>query len=426
MTIRSQSQSEFGTPLQGGWLVAARVAWLAFFVIAVLTLLAVLPARWAQLTQPGPLMLANLNTLGWPVTVYATYSIATEVIFITVFLVVGLVIFIRRSDDRIALFTALMLVAFGVGNQTITPTIAALRPSPIGEFIFAFGGYAAWVTFTQFPYLFPSGRYVPGWMRLPALIWFLLCIPWNFMVGSPLDPLTWPPALIGPLLLGLWGSWLFTQVYRYRRVSKSVERQQTKWVVYALAMVVFGEMTIAIIGFSLDSRGLLYLLSGVPPTPQILAFVLIGQGLARFCFLLLPIAFIFSILRYRLWDIDLIIRRTLQYTLLTGLLALAYFVGVILIQEIFRAFTVNASSPLITVLSTLGIAALFNPLRRRVQDFIDRRFFRSKYDAEQILNSFASVARDEVELERLTAALLGVVDETMQPESVSLWLKKSS
>lgn len=128
-----------------------------------------------------------------------------------------------------------------------------------------------------------------------------------------------------------------------------------------------------------------------------------------------------AITRYRLFDIDVIIRRTLQYTILTGLLVLVYFGSVVLLQSLVENVA-REQSPVVIVISTLLIAALFNPLRIRIQDFIDRRFYRSKYNAEKALAKFASAARDEVDMDKLTTALMGVVDETLQPEQASLWL----
>jgi hypothetical protein len=125
-----------------------------------------------------------------------------------------------------------------------------------------------------------------------------------------------------------------------------------------------------------------------------------------------------------LWDIDLIIRRTFTYTAITALLAAVYLGAVTLLQDVFSS-VIGSESPLAVVISTLAIAALFTPLRRRVQTFVDRRFNRSKYNAEQTLEAFAEAMRDDVELDHLSAALIGVVEETMQPESVGLWLGQS-
>ena len=132
-----------------------------------------------------------------------------------------------------------------------------------------------------------------------------------------------------------------------------------------------------------------------------------------------------AILRYRLWDIDLIIRRTLQYSLITGLLAFVYFGSVLLGQRLAGSLTGEPDSPLVLVVSTLLMAALFNPLRSRVQDFIDRRFYRRKYDALQTLAAFTQTARDETRLEALEPALLAAVRDSLHPEQAWLWLREA-
>jgi len=127
-------------------------------------------------------------------------------------------------------------------------------------------------------------------------------------------------------------------------------------------------------------------------------------------------------LKYRLYDIDIIIRRTLVYAVLTAALGFLYFASVVMLQQLFRRFT-GDTSPLAVVLSTLAIAAIFTPLRRRIQNTIDRRFYRRHYDAELTLQAFAATLRDEVDLDQLQERLLAVVQETMQPESASLWIR---
>ena len=192
---------------------------------------------------------------------------------------------------------------------------------------------------------------------------------------------------------------------RYRRAA-GVAREQIKWLFYAC-----GLFTLAYLPnfFITDESG--------RPLVESMGW------LFNLAVMAIPAAIAVAILRYRLYDIDVIIRKTLLYGALTGLLALVYFGSVVLLQGLFEALT-GQTSPIIIVISTLLIAALFAPLRRRLQQAIDRRFFRQKYDAQQVLAQFAETARDEVELEALTAELQRVTHETVQPENVTIWLKQ--
>ena len=222
-----------------------------------------------------------------------------------------------------------------------------------------------------------------------------LAVSWDEAFFEVLDSLT---SLL--LTVGVIGS-LVSVVARYRR-SKGIERVQMKWLVF-IAGIFVGITILA--GFSgmmdTDAYGTFFLSTPV--------FMAIAIGIA--------------IVRHRLFDIDLIIRRTLQYAILTGVLGMLYYGGIIFLQNLVGGMSSRDNSTFSIVIVTLGLAALFNPLRTRIQGLIDRRFFRAKYDAEKALADLAATTRNEVDIEALSARLLMVVGETMQPEALSLLLK---
>jgi MFS family permease len=193
-------------------------------------------------------------------------------------------------------------------------------------------------------------------------------------------------------------------VVRFRR-SRGIERQQMKWFVYAATLLLLYFVSILASDFDL--------------LPEIVSGVVLGLALVA-----LPTAIGTAVLKHRLYDIDVIINRTLVYGSLTALLVAVYFGGVATTQAVFRSLTGQEQQPqLAIVASTLVIAALFNPLRRRIQGFIDKRFYRRKYDARKTLEAFSAKLRDETDLDALNAELVAVVRETMQPAHVSLWLR---
>jgi hypothetical protein len=202
-------------------------------------------------------------------------------------------------------------------------------------------------------------------------------------------------------------------VLRYRRSGSEV-REQIKWIAFAASLVALGVSGAVVLGtFAPDAAG------GTHPL-----WLGLLEDAITLSFAGIPIAVGFAVLKYRLYNIDVIINRTLVYGSLTALLALIYFAGVATTQAIFRALTGQEEQPqLAIVVSTLVIAALFNPLRQRIQGFIDRRFYRRKYDAAKTLEAFSAKLRDETDLDALSNDLVGVVRETMQPAHVALWLR---
>jgi hypothetical protein len=389
--------------LRGRWLLLARAAWMAVAVAALGAFVAAVPARYAQLAHPTEAVRTALAELGLSASTYAFYNVALDTLFVSVFAMIGIVIFWRRSDDAIALLVATMLVVWGARNELFVGTPSAIEGT-LGSTL-TFVGYVAWMLFF---YLFPSGRFVPRWTRWLALCWVVFLGLWNF---TPYGPLTWPPLLFNAAIVVLWGSFPVAQVYRYARVSDPIQRQQTKWVVFGVAVAVAGALTtLFTVGAAID----------LPPEevgPRMLSMLLMDAFA-----LLIPLSIGVAVLRSRLFDIDVIINRTLVYGSLTAILAAHYFGSIVWLQIVFVELT-GQRSTLAVVASTLVIAALFNPWHRWVQAFVDRRFYRRKYDARKTLEAFSAKLRDETDLDALSDDLVGVVRETMQPAHVSLWLR---
>jgi hypothetical protein len=351
-----------------------------------------------RLTPEG---VQNLQQAGISPEFYAAYvGVGLSTVVTLVFFGAATVIFWRRSEDRMALFGSFTLLVFG--GAAINDIAGA---HPAFWFPAHLLNYVGQVSFGVFFYLFPDGRFVPRWTRWLAIASALLFVPDVFFEDSSLTALT------DPLFFVFIGSLVFAQVYRYARVASPAQRQQTKW-------VVFGFLA-ALVGFV----GAIFLYEFVPAIGQSGPLgKMVGETLVYGLLLLIPLSIGVAILRSRLYDIDVLINRTLVYAALTALLVAVYVGCVVSLQYAFRALT-GQESQLVIVASTLAIAALFNPLRRRLQVFVDRRFYRRKYDAAKTLTAFNARLRDETDLSTLSDDLVGVVGETMQPAHVSLWLR---
>ena len=401
------------TTLHGPPLLLARVAWVIMAATVLVLDAAGIPYAYASAkeTCTGPACVDSgrltpegvltLQQLGISPEFYAAYiGVGLSTIVTLVFFVVATVIFWRRSEDRMALFASFTLLMFG--GAAINDIAGA---HPAFWFPAHLLNYIGQVSFGVFFYLFPDGRFVPHWTRWLAVASAVLFVPDVFFAGSALSALT------DPLFFVFILSLVFTQIYRYRRASTPVQRQQTKWVVYGFSAALAGFIAAIFLYEFVPTIGR----SG--PLGE-----MVGETIVYGFLLLIPLSIGVAILRSRLYDIDILINRTLVYGSLTATLALVYISSVVSLQAALRALT-GQESTLAIVASTLAIAALFVPLRRRVQGFVDRRFYRRKYDAAKTLSAFNAQLRDETELETLSADVVGVVRETMQPAHVSLWLR---
>nr|MBA2714863.1 hypothetical protein [Rubrobacteraceae bacterium] len=369
----AESRETSSHNLSGRRLVVARALWIGIVLPTALIFAASVPVHLAALHevcrarpcvagQLDPGELRALVDLGVSVDVYAAYVLALDLVVALGFCAIGAVIFWRKSRERGALFVSFALMIFGL---TWPDTFDSALFHPVWGTLATFLTQLGLVSLFVFFFVFPDGRFVPRWTRWIVPLVFIMPV---LYVLFPDSILVEPPLPLNILaFLGLWACCALAQVYRYRRVSEPVERQQTKW-------VVFGITTCAalLIGFLLP----LVFFPNLT-RPGVVSFVTDVVGLTiggSFGLLLIPVSIGAAILRFRLYDIDIIINRALVYGSLTLTLALTYFGGVVGTQAVFRAITGQQQQPqLAVVVSTLAIAALFGPLRRRIQDVIDRR-----------------------------------------------------
>jgi hypothetical protein len=408
------AEHEAARRLRGWKLLVARVAWLA---VVVLTLGLVIPGFLVAFDRPELLQLPELlglvERLGLPNRVVMAAGFLVPMAAASA---VAIFLFWRRSDDWMAILFSLWLIT---GFAYTTRSLSALEQAypavraPV-QLIWLLG----FVLITVTLYLFPDGRFVPRFTRLLAIAVVVLVV---LSPGLPEGLLRLPPAREGMSawhwsaavlgVLALWGIGLAAQIYRYRRVSGPVERQQAKWVMFT-----FGTFVV-VIALGIVIPSLFLDLPDVWFAAVLLACVPLGIAF--------PLSIAIAILRYRLYDIDRIISRTLSYALVTALLAGVYASVVLILGQVFGGVGAELPSWVVAA-ATLAAAAAFRPARRHVQAVVDRRFNRRKYDAAKTVEAFSARLRDEVDLDVLAAELLAVADQTMQPTTAALWLRPST
>ena len=372
------------------------------------------------------LLVLNLSHPDVHVYDYWLENTLSAVLFSTV----GAIVAARRAENPVGWLFCLLGLAFSIGHSSSQYAIYAQLARPD---LLPAGQALAWISSWILPpiiglqvfsfLLFPTGR-LPSrrwmwlaWLTVAAAAVGTISSAFTFEANAGLGPVLNPLGIEGfssvygavlTLLTLLIVAAAFSPFARLRRAG-GVERQQIKWFAYAAAATVSGVVLAYMIPNSIDT----------PPW-----FERIGYALLIVTTPAIPVSIGIAILRYRLYDIDRIINRTLVYGGLTVTLALLYFGGVTLTQAAIRALTGAEQQPqLMIVASTLVIAALFNPLRHRMQEFIDQRFYRNKYDAAKTLEEFSAKLRDDTNLNTLSSDILTVVRDTMQPEHVSLWLR---
>ncbi len=398
-------------------LLLVRAAWALVAVVCVGLLAASLPRRFVELRNPPDAAeRAVVAALGISPTFHATYNLTVELAGALGFLLLAGLIAWRRSRDPSAIGVSAMLIAFGtalpgtsyalISNQPIWQ----VWPGPLQGI--------GWAGLLLFALLVPDGRFVPHRARLLVVPWLVWVVGFFLFAGALTQGRPAVIAFTFAVWIGWFGLGVLAQLYRYRYVSNAQQRQQTKWVLLGFAGALVGAAAASM-------QSVLSLTTGRADHNSVL-YEGAAVALLNLSALLIPLSIAVAILRHNLYDIDRLINRTLVYATLTAVLALVYVTCVALLQLLVTGLTGrHGQSPVVLVVSTLASAALFQPLRLRIQHGIDRRFFRRRYDAARTIESFSRTLRHEVQLPQLQEQLLAVVTDTLQPEHAWLWLAPS-
>lgn len=400
MVAKSHSAPSYNEPdsggthparLRGRLLMLARMAWALFFTfpIALFILATFFFLRTRDLSAAS-----------------TVYLVILDVFFVAGYALVALFIAWRRSNDWFALFLSVAMVMTATRFSHQIAFLSEVSPGwsiavRLTHFFGAFGSLL-------FLYAFPDGRLVPRRLWPMLIVWFLWVMVWQW-APQGVNPVYQLPLAARLFDLALLSTGIYAQLYRYRHDADPVRKQQTKWVVYGV--------TVAIAGYY--GHRLFVLLA--PELMEPVLHQMIGDTLYHAFLLLIPLSIGVSMLRYRLWDIDPLIHDTLVYGTLTAILTVIYVASVVVLQRAFRIIS-GQQSDLALVASTLLIAALFQPLRRRVQIDIDRRFYRQEIDVREALEAFAQQIRTIIVLDELLSALAERVVELTRTSHAVVYL----
>jgi hypothetical protein len=400
------STHDLPTTTSGTWLHAAlhralpvvRVVWLAWTLVLLSFFAYSVPLRYSEVVNSVHFQ-AGLQQIGFTSEFYAAYSVGLEVLFALVFCSVGAIIYLRRSTDWVSLYVSFSLVTFGVGAAPLLHVLSALtRKDPVWTMPQTFLAFLAWSLLHIFTYIFPDGRFLPRWTVWVAIGTEALLAPWFLLpVDSPFSPWTWHPALLVLLILAIGLCPAITQLYRYIVCTGKEYRQQIKWVVFGLTTAALSSVAALL---PLIDPSLKPAVTGtalrVEPSTMLILYQMIGTTIFCIAAMCLPIMIAFSIFRYRLWAIDVLINRTLVYIPLTGILTGAYAASITLFQRLFVAFTGDTSDGAI-VISTLILASMFTPAKNTLQSVVDARF-KEAPDPTRKLKAFGNHVHSVVEV----------------------------
>jgi hypothetical protein len=394
--------------LHTGWPLVAALT-LALSILAI-------PAAYGQLRVPclelctnsraTPQIAEAITAAGYSLELHAAYVIALCLLVLATCLIVGGLLYRVGTQSPLTLTAAYGLSLFPFSSTPLTKFLEGESPlGPLVAVLEVVGVIASmWFFLT-----FPDGRFVPRWTRWVLFIYLLGTIPRRLGLWPGLTLWIEGPGFV-LIFAVLFGSW----AYRYRSSVNPKHRRQIRWAIFGFIASFAGFL------LALGFGGLS--ISGALPI-EIAPLALLGSfGVVYVSLASVPVWLAIAVLRHRLYDIDLLIKRTVVYGATSAAIAATFYLGLVALQAVIRPIT--SGSELAIAASTLVSFALFQPIRRRVQDAVNRRFDRSRYNAARTVDAFADRLRDEVDLDALRAHLLGSVQQTMGPAHTSLWLRE--
>ncbi len=417
-TVSPEKGSKNDMRLHGRWVNLARCVWAVLIVLALGLFVASIPTYYASLHilnassppsvggQLTPHDAQTLEALALTIDFYAWYNVVSAIVLEGVFLVVGLLIFVRKSDDRMALLASftLTMFPFSLSSNSLSTGLPQSWLLAIRAVSFLSN-----VSFYLFFYLFPDGRFVPSWTRWLALGMVAFEVVNTFFPSLPFNQSVLPFVIF----LGLTASVVVVQVYRYRRVSTPMQRQQTKWVVFGVSLATIGFLTAVVVLFLV-----------LPPffhsdRPHILS-ILILSTIASLLLYLIPISIAMAILRSRLFDIDTLTNRTLVYGLLTAFVIGLYILIVVGLSTVFEV----QGNLVLSLAATALIAVLFQPLRDRLQQMVNRLMYGERDDPYRILSRLGQRLEGTLAPEQVLPMIVETTAQALKLPYVAITLKQ--
>jgi signal transduction histidine kinase len=425
-SFSSARASTWNRILGNRWLILTRAGWLAVASLTVGLFAAGIPAEYAQLrlgcpTEScastggiAPVELTLLENLGLSPEFFAAYGIALELVFALGFVLVAALIFWKKSSDRQAMFASLTLLLFGTATQPYAMhALVEAQPAwgPLVDGLHFLGS----ASFSLFLFIFPDGHFVPRWTRWVALVWIIWLLPRYWFPDWPPSGsdtwLAWPNLVIW---LGALASAVYGQIYRYQRQSNWVQQQQTKWVVFGIAL---GLALFIIVNIVVSST------VPVPTLASDLTTLMAGAALMNGALLLIPLSIGIAVLRYHLFDIDILINRTLLYGALTVSVVSIYVLVVGYLSVLFR--TAGGQGHLaISVLATGLVALLFQPLRNRLQRGINRLMYGERDDPYAVLSRLGQRLEATLAPEAVLPTVVETVKESLRLPYTAITLQQ--